>query len=152
MYSLSYILHIIGIAVWIGSFSVLGYLLRILAKDETKLDQYTLIIKKTQKWVMWGVIPSLIIILNTGAYMILQFNRDSLPLYLTLMEQAGTLVILISIIFVSIYSVRLTKRFKNIPLKKERTLSTLTKTYANFLFVSTALGTIIVIIVGLRLV
>lgn len=84
--------------------------------------------------------------------MILQFNRDSLPLYLTLMEQAGTLAIVISIVFVSIYSVRLTRKLKNIPLKKERTLSALTKTYANFLFVSTVLGTIIVIIVGLRLV
>lgn len=84
--------------------------------------------------------------------MILQYNRDSMPLYLTIMEQGGTLIILLTIILVSIYSVRLTKKIQGIPLKKEKSLASLTKMYANFLIISTLLGIGIIIVVGLRLV
>ncbi len=98
-----------------------------------------------------GVLPSLTLILLSGVYMILQFNRESMPLYLTIMEQGGTMIILLTIIFVSIYSVRLTRKLEGIPLKKEKTLVGLTKMYANYLLISTLLGIGIVIIVGLRL-
>lgn len=152
MYSLSYILHIAGVAIWIGSFFALGYLLKSLVKDERKLEDFAPITKRIQKWVMMGVLPSLVLILLSGVYMILQFNRDSMPLYLTIMEQGGTMIILLTIILVSVYSVRLTKKLQGIPLKKERTLAELTKMYANFLLISTLLGVGIIVIVGLRLV
>lgn len=152
MYSLSYIIHIAGVAIWVGSFFALGYLLRSLANDERKLEDFAPVIKRIQKWVMVGVLPSLVLILLSGVYMILQFDRDSMPLYLSIMEQGGTLIILLTIISVSIYSVKLTKKLRSIPLKKERTLADLTKMYANFLLVSTLLGIGIIIIVGLRLV
>lgn len=84
--------------------------------------------------------------------MILQFSRDSMPLYLTIMEQGGTIIILLTIILVSMYSVRLTKKLQGIPLKKEKTLVELTNVYSNFLLVSTLLGIGIIIVVGLRLV
>lgn len=151
MYSLSYILHITGVAIWVGSFLALGYLLRGIAKNERALTNFAPVIKRIQKWVMWGVLPSLTLILLSGVYMILQFNRESMPLYLTIMEQGGTMIILLTIIFVSIYSVRLTRKLEGIPLKKEKTLVGLTKMYANYLLISTLLGIGIVIIVGLRL-
>lgn len=152
MYSLSYIIHIVGVAIWIGSFLALGYLLKGLVNDERKLADFAPVMKRIQKWVKMGVIPSLVLILLSGVYMNLQFNRDSMPLYLTIMEQGGTLIILLTIILVSMYSVRLTKKLQGIPLKKERTLVELTKIYANFLLVSTLLGISIIIVVGLRLV
>ncbi|MHA6250433.1 hypothetical protein [Oceanobacillus sp. CAU 1775] len=152
MYSLSYILHIVGVALWIGSFFALGYLLRGLVKNVSKLEDFSSVIKRIQKWVMLGVLPSLVVILLSGVYMILQFNRDSLPLYLTLMEQGGSLIILLTIILVSIYSVRLSKKLQGAPSKKERSLAALTKVYANFLLISMLLGIGIVVIVGLRLV
>lgn len=151
MYSLSYILHIAGVAIWVGSFFALGYLLKSLVKDEKKLVDFAPVMRRIQKWVTRGVIPSLVLILLSGVYMILQFNRDSMPLYLTIMEQGGSLIILLTIILVSIYSVRLTKKLQGIPLKKERSLAKLTKMYANFLLVSTLLGIGIIIVVGLRL-
>lgn len=152
MYSLSYILHIAGIAIWVGSFFALGYLLKSLAKDKRNLANFAPVMKRIQKWVMMGVIPSLVLILLSGVYMILQFNRDSIPLYLTIMEQGGTLIILLTIIVVSMYSVRLTKKLEGLPLKKDRPLVELTKMYANFLLISTLLGIGIIIIVGLRLI
>lgn len=151
MYALSYILHIAGVAIWLGSFFALGYLLKSLAKDQRHLESFAPVVRRIQKWVMVGVIPSLTLILLSGVYMILQYNRDSMPLYLTLMEQGGSLIILLTIILVSIYSVKLTKKLKGLPLKKEKSLAELTKLYANFLLISMILGVGIVIIVGLRL-
>lgn len=152
MYSISYILHVSGVAVWLGSFIALGFILKSLAKDEKKLADFAPVMKQIQKWVMLGVLPSLVLILLSGVYMVLQFNRDSMPLYITIMEQGGGLIILLTIIFVSIYSVRLTKKLQGISLKKERSLAELTKMYANFLFISTLLGIVIIVVVGLRLV
>jgi len=145
-------LHIAGIAIWLGSFLAFGYLLKSLVKDERKLADFAPVIKRIQKWVMMGVLPSLVLILLSGVYMILQFSRDSMPLYLTIMEQGGTIIILLTIILVSMYSVRLTKKLQGIPLKKEKTLVELTNVYSNFLLVSTLLGIGIIIVVGLRLV
>ena len=48
MYSLSYILHIVGVALWIGSFAVIGYLLKILTKNKG-LKDFSVIIKRMQK-------------------------------------------------------------------------------------------------------
>ncbi|PDM38846.1 MULTISPECIES: hypothetical protein [unclassified Geobacillus] len=152
MYYLSYMLHIAGIAIWLGSFLALGYLLKSLVKDERKLADFAPVIKRIQKWVRMGVLPNLVLILLSGVYMILQFSRDSMPLYLTIMEQGGTIIILLTIILVSMYSVRLTKKLQGIPLKKEKTLVELTNVYSNFLLVSTLLGIGIIIVVGLRLV
>lgn len=112
MYELSYIVHIVGVALWLGSFLGFGYLLRGLAKGAVNLDTFAPVVRKIQKWVMFGIIPSLILIMTSGIYMIMQFNRDTMPLYLTLMEQMGSLVILLTIALVSVFSARLTKKLK----------------------------------------
>ena len=151
MYSLSYILHIVGVALWIGSFAVIGYLLKILTKNKG-LKDFSVIIKRMQKWVMVGVLPSLLLIFLSGTYMIFQFNRDTMPFYLSIMEQGGTLIILLTILFVSIYNVKLTKKLKGIQLKKDKSLAQITNMYTNFLLISTLLAIGIIVVVGLRIV
>lgn len=151
MYSLSYILHIVSVALWIGSFAVIGYLLKTLTKDK-KLKDFSVVIKRMQKWVMVGVLPSLLLILLSGTYMMFQFNRDAMPFYLSIMEQGGTLIILLTILFVSIYNVKLTKKLKGIQLKKDRSLAQITNMYTNFLFISALLAIGIIVVVGLRIV
>lgn len=151
MYQISYILHIAGVAIWIGSFITLGVLLKSLTIDKKDLADYAPIMQRIQQWVMKGVFPSLALILLSGVYMIMQYNRDSLPLYITLMEQAGTIIILFTLIVISIYSKRITKTIHDIPLKKPGTLTQFTKIYANYLIISTLLGIGIIVIVGLRL-
>ena len=151
MYSLSYIVHIVGVALWIGSFAVIGYLLKIMTKNKG-LKDFSVIIKRIQKWVMVGVLPSLVLIFLSGTYMIFQFNRDTMPFYLSIMEQGGTLIILLTIIFVSIYNVKLTKKLKGIQLKKDKSLAQITNMYTNFLLISTLLAIGIIVVVGLRIV
>ena len=75
-----------------------------------------------------------------------------MPFYLSMMEQGGTLIILLTILFVSIYNVKLTKKLKVIQLKKDKSLAQITNVYTNFLLISTLLAIGIIVVVGLRIV
>lgn len=151
MYSAYYIFHIAGVAVWIGSFAAFGFLLRSLIKNNESLEKYTFVISRIRLWINGGVIPSALIVLITGVLMILQFNRENLPFYLIFMEQAGSLVILFTIIVVSVYSRILRKKLQGLPLKKEKTLESVGLMYTNYLFTSAALALLIIMVVGMRL-
>ena len=94
---------------------------------------FQVLIKRIQKWVMMGIIPSLVLVVLSGSYMIYKFNRNAMPLFLSIMEQGGSLIILLTIIIISIYSVRLSQKLNGVPLKKEQSLAQITKMYANFL-------------------
>lgn len=152
MYSFSYIIHIVGVTLWIGSFLGLGYLLKTIVNQDKNIADFTVVIKRIQKWVMLGIMPSLVLVVLSGSFMINKFNRSAMPLYLSIMEQVGSLIILLTIIFISIYSVKLSKKLKGVPLKKDQSLAQISKIYANFLYISAVLGIIIIIIVGLRIV
>lgn len=152
MYEIYYILHIVGVALWIGSFMAFGFLLRSLVKQGSQIDHFTIVIKRIRLWVNVGVLPSALIVLLTGVGMILQFNRDSLPFYLQFMEQFGSLTILFTIVILTIYGRQLRKKLHGLTLKKEKSLAALSQIYSRYLFVSAILAGLVVIVVGLRLV
>ncbi|WP_144560006.1 hypothetical protein [Shouchella miscanthi] len=152
MYQIAYIIHIIGVVFWVGSFVSLGFMLKSLTNVNTEHALSKTLIKKLQQWVTYGVIPASIFVLLSGLYMIMHFSREGIPFYLSFMEQAGSVTILLTILFVTIASKRLTKKIKELPLKKDKPLQTVTKTYANYLFVSAFLSTVVIIVVGLRIV
>ncbi|SER89862.1 hypothetical protein [Salisediminibacterium halotolerans] len=150
MYSLMYILHIAGVALWLGSFAAFGYLLRSLVSSENSLDTYTSVVNKIRIWINAGVLPGAVLVMLTGVFMILQFDRANLPFYLLFMEQAGSIIILFTVIVLSVYSRKLKKKLNGEQLKKEKTLESLSLMYTNYLFTSAALGLVIVIITGMR--
>ncbi|MED4128663.1 hypothetical protein [Shouchella miscanthi] len=152
MYQIAYIIHIIGVVFWVGSFISLGFVLKSLTNVNIEHALTKTLIKKLQQWVTYGVIPASIFVLLSGLYMIMPFSREGIPFYLSFMEQAGSVTILLTILFVTITSKRLTKKIKELPLKKNKPLQTLTKTYANYLFVSAFLSTVVIIVVGFRIV
>ncbi|MBU9721271.1 MULTISPECIES: hypothetical protein [Bacillaceae] len=151
MYNTYYILHMIGVILWIGSFVAFGYLLRSLVNSEKGMENYTFILNRIRLWVNAGILPSAVIVLITGTLMILQFNRDSMPFYLMFMEQAGSIIILFTVIAMSIYSRKLRKKISGIPMKKEKSLESLSLHYTNYLFASAALAMLVVVVVGLRI-
>ncbi|QKS73133.1 hypothetical protein FLK61_23560 [Paenalkalicoccus suaedae] len=151
MYNAAYILHIAGLALWIGSFVAFGYLLRSLVKSSYGLENITPVLARIRRWVNIGMVPSAIVVMATGVFMIIQLNRETLPFYLLFMEQAGSMVILITVIMVSIYSRKLRKKLQGLPMKKEQSLETLSLHYTNYLFGSASLAMLIVIVVGLRI-
>lgn len=151
MYNAYYIFHILGVVLWVGSFTAFGFLLRSLVKSGKGMENYSFVINRIRLWVNYGMNPSALIVMITGVMMILRFNRDTLPFYLTFMEQAGSLAILFSIIAVSIYSRKLRKKLNNLPMKKEKSLESISLHYTNFLLISAALAMVVVVVVGLRI-
>ncbi|WP_280770428.1 hypothetical protein [Salipaludibacillus daqingensis] len=152
MYSTYYIFHIVGIALWIGSFAAFGFLLRSLVNQKEPIETYSFVIKRIRLWVNTGVFPSSFIVMITGVLMILQFDRDTLPFYLQFMEQAGSIIILSTIISLAIYSRKISGKLNGKEMKKEKSLESLTLMYTNFLFGSAALALIVVIITGMRII
>lgn len=141
LYNASYFVHIIGIVLWMGSFVSFWFLLRTAVKQ----DSYEGIGNAIRKNVNVVIIPATILIVVSGSYMIMQFNRDTMPLYLSLMEMGGTMVILLSIIALSILSRKISKAIDG--AKKIALYSY----YRITLLLSSILGAAVVFIVALRL-
>lgn len=141
LYNASYFVHIIGIVLWMGSFVSFWFLLRTAVKQ----DSYEGIGNAIRKNVNVVIIPATILIVVSGSYMIMQFNRDTMPLYLSLMEMGGTMVILLSIIALSILSRKISKAIDG--AKKIALYSY----YRTTLLLSSILGAAVVFIVALRL-
>jgi putative copper export protein len=146
MYEFAYVFHITGIAVWIGSFIGFAVLMRSVASKGEIHKTEEGIIRKIVRFVNTGVLPASGIVLVSGVYMILQFNRETLPLYLSLMEQAGSMAVLFTMLGVGLYSRRVTKKLE------EGGAAAAAGTYSVLLMLSAGLALIVVIITGLRLV
>ena len=141
LYNASYFIHIIGIVLWMGSFVSFWFLLRTAVRQES----FEGIGNAIRKNVNVVIIPATILIVVSGSYMIMQFNRDTMPLYLSLMEMGGTMVILLSIIALSIISRKISKAID------EAKKIALYSYYRTTLLLSFILGAVVVFIVALRL-
>lgn len=150
MQSLYYFLHISGVIIWIGSFIGFGILLRSLAKQKT-VEQHSLVITKIDKIVKRLIHPSALAVLISGVLLILPYNRESLPLYITLMEQAGSIVILLSIIFLTLQSRKIQKALNGQQVNKKQTLVGATDIYSKFMLSSAFLAGAIVVIVSMKI-
>ncbi|NJP36117.1 hypothetical protein [Alkalicoccus luteus] len=145
VYEAAYSLHIGGIALWIGSFAAFSWLLRGMAQQEELAETEKRQIRRITKFVNLGVLPAAGIVLFTGVYMILQLNRETLPLYMLVMEQAGALIILVTAVGTGLYSRRLVKRLHG---KGARAA---TASYSVALLLSAGLALAVVVFVGLRI-
>ncbi|MFC4769090.1 hypothetical protein [Effusibacillus consociatus] len=112
MFSFLYFFHITGLAVWLGSLvslSILIILINKILRFGELTNKFVQIINKMIKWVMN---PSALVILLTGFMMTLQmeYTSETKPLWLKLMEQAGGLILILSIITFTIQSNRISKK------------------------------------------
>ncbi|SDO17213.1 hypothetical protein [Alkalicoccus daliensis] len=151
MYSLSYIIHIIGVALWLGSFTAFGFLLQSLVREDEPMKNYRSVINKIRIWINYGVLPGAVVVMLTGVYMILQLNRETLPFYMIFMEQAGSMIVLLTVVMLSVYSRRLKKKLEGETLKKDKTLEALSLAHTNYMFSSAALVLLVIIVVGMRI-
>ncbi|WP_186326556.1 hypothetical protein [Paenibacillus sp. Y412MC10] len=141
MYELSYFIHIAGIILWIGAFFSFGLLLTGMIKKGDALrtgDQIRKIVNRV-------ILPSSIMIVLSGSYMISQFERGNLPFYLSLMEMAGSMIVLLSIIVLSMLSRKISKAV-NVDKK-----SSLLGYYRTTIISSAVLALGVVLITALRL-
>lgn len=147
MYNLFYFLHIIGIAVWLGSLIALGYVLNKLLHSEAIKPVLQLVFT----WINRVVHLSAFAVLISGVYMIMQFDRGSLPFYLIFMEQLGSLAVLFSVIILTLQSRKIRKKLEGIPLKKDRSLVSMTKMYTGYMYSIVAMICLVIGVVAFRI-
>lgn len=152
MYTFAYFLHVLGVIVWVGTFISFGLLLRALVKNEESIDRQKSLLMRMSRFVNRGVIPSSIVVLLSGVYLIMQFSRSDLPFYLSFMEQMGSLVILLSVIFLTIQSRRINKWFVGNEARNQKRGRGLTLAYSRYMLGSAFLAVVVVFIVSLRIV
>lgn len=142
MYEVSYFVHIAGVILWIGAFLSFGLLLNGLLHKGEADDQTGGHIRRIVNRI---ILPSSFLVVLSGSYMISQFDRETMPLYLSLMEMGGTMIVLLSIIALSILSRKITKA-----LGQENRAS-LYRYYRTTIMISAILGLGVVLIVAMRL-
>ncbi|MFC4736787.1 hypothetical protein ACFO4L_09345 [Bacillus daqingensis] len=145
VYEAAYSLHIGGIALWIGSFAAFAWLLRGMVQQGELAEAEKRQIRRMTRFVNLGVLPAAGIVLMTGVYMILQLNRETLPLYMLVMEQAGALIILVTAVGTGLYSRRLVKQLD------EKGARAAASSYSVALLLSAGLALAVVVFVGLRI-
>ncbi|MBO8170264.1 MAG: hypothetical protein H0Z33_00055 [Bacillaceae bacterium] len=110
MYSLLYFFHISGLVIWLGSLIALGFLLMILKGRLVAGDNP--FVASTLNLIKWLSNPGALVVLITGVMMLVQMGMagGDKPFWLSFMEQAGGMVILLSIILLTLLSRRIMKR------------------------------------------
>lgn len=152
MYATYYFFHIIGVIIWIGAFIGFGLLLRFLVKEKA-VDTHALIVKRIDQITKWFINPSAFIVLVSGVLLLIEYGGASKPLYITIMERAGSLVILVSIIALTLVSRKIKKAIgASVGTDSSKnTLKRLTDIYGKFMLSSAVLACAIIVVVSMKI-
>ena len=109
MYGLMFFIHLAGLAAWFGV-TLMGVLMLLSIRRKLAESDMASVAQTIIRNMDRVTHPSAFLVLASGVYMIMQFDRNGMPLWLTFMERAGGMVILLFIIILSILGVRLKKK------------------------------------------
>lgn len=143
MYGFMLFLHLGGLAIWLGSIFTVAMLLISLSKNIQSAD-VSAIGARTIKIFNRITHPSSFIVLLSGIIMLMNLgmeNHDNFPFWLKFMEMAGSMVILVFIILLSIMGKKTMKRIQNAtaePAAAQKSIRT---------FVTTALIFVVLVLV-----
>lgn len=152
MYATYYFFHIVGVIIWVGAFISFGLLLRFLVKERA-VDAYALIVKRIDQITKWFINPSAFIVLISGVLLLVAYGGPNKPLYITIMERAGSLVILLSIIALTLVSRKIKKAIGASAGtdSSKNTLKRLTDIYGKFMLSSAVLACAIIVVVSMKI-
>ncbi|GFR38059.1 hypothetical protein PRECH8_13550 [Insulibacter thermoxylanivorax] len=110
MYNWMFFIHLASLATWFGV-TLMGMIMLLsvkskLAENHASLSSVTLSVLRNINRITH---PAAFLVLASGLYMIMQWNRDGMPFWLAFMEQAGGLVIILFMILLSIFGARMKK-------------------------------------------
>lgn len=109
MYAGMYFVHIMGLAIWFGALLVGVLLLR---SARAHVDQQQVAVALANRSVWTTLQAAAVAVLLSGIGMIIQAGLlgQSKPLWLKLMEEGGGMVVLVFVVFVSIW----TRKLRNV--------------------------------------
>lgn len=107
-YKISLFIHVISIASWFGGITLMAMYLRnaIRSNDEQTM---TKALATAHRWNLTMMIPTSVLALLTGTYMLLQYGNNNQPLWLLVKERFGGLFIIAFILVVTLYGRKLLK-------------------------------------------
>lgn len=108
MYEWMFFVHLAGLAAWFGV-TLMGAMMLLSVKGKIADSGATSAAVSTIKNMNRVTHLAAVLVLVSGLYMILQWNRDSMPFWLRFMEQAGGMTVLLFIIVLAIMGSKLKK-------------------------------------------
>lgn len=106
MYSWMLFIHLAGLAAWFGV-TLLGAIMLSSFKGKIAEAGISSVALSTVKNINRVTHLSAFLVLASGLYMILQWDREGMPFWLAFMERAGGMIVLLFIIILSIFGGRL---------------------------------------------
>lgn len=102
-------IHVVSVAAWFGGISMMAMYLR----DATRsgnLETMSYALGKAQRWNLTMFIPTAVLVLLTGIYMLLQYANK--PVWLLVKERFGSLFVVLFILLIALYGRKLLSQVK----------------------------------------
>lgn len=109
MYQWMLFIHLIGLAAWFGV-TLMGMVLLLSIRGRLAESSLSSVGQTIVKNINRITHPAAFLVLASGFYMVMQWDRDEMPFWLAFMERAGGMVIILFIIILSILGAKLKKK------------------------------------------
>ncbi|TCS93262.1 hypothetical protein [Hazenella coriacea] len=101
-------IHVVCVATWFGGTAFMAMYLRDSIRSNS-LETMSYSLGKAQRWNLMMMIPTAVLVLATGIYMLMQFaSKDQL--WIVVKERFGSLVIVLFIVLIAFYGKKLLKK------------------------------------------
>lgn len=147
MYGWMFFIHIAGLAAWFGV-TLMGALMLLWVRDklsESDLSSAALTVVKNMNRITH---PAAFLVLVSGVFMVMEWSRDGMPFWLSFMERAGGMVILLFLIVLSILGAKLKKKLAQ---NDEAAAAKSIGSYVAWTFIFLLLILIVTLVVSLKL-
>ncbi|MBA4496017.1 hypothetical protein ACFO25_15655 [Paenactinomyces guangxiensis] len=112
--SLALFIHIVCVAAWFGGVSMMAMYLRD-ATRSNNLETMSYALGKAQRWNLTMFIPTSVLVLITGVFMMLQMKLlqlENKPLWVMMKERFGSLFVILFIVLIAFYGKKLLKQIQ----------------------------------------
>lgn len=116
-------LHIAFVAAWFGGAALMAMFLRDAIRTD-QVDRMNHALNRAQRWNLTMFIPTSVIVLLTGIFMMMQTGGEK-PLWLLVKERFGSLFILLFILFIVLYGRKALAKVKSDGIEKEQVIGIL---------------------------
>ncbi|MFC7441643.1 DUF2269 family protein [Laceyella putida] len=141
-------LHVLFVATWFGGISLMAMVLRD-ATRSNNIETMSHALDRAQRWNMTMFMPSSILALLTGLYMLVQTSGEK-PLWLVVKERFGSVVVILFILFVVIYGRKALNQVKTSGIETEKA-QTIIKRYIMLLNISLLLLVVLIFFATVKL-
>ncbi|MCH5585382.1 DUF2269 family protein [Shimazuella sp. AN120528] len=108
---ISLFIHVFSVATWFGATTLMAMFLR----NATRTDDAAIMtnsLATAHRWNLTMMIPTSVLALITGIYMLMQYDANK-PLWLLVKERVGSLFIIVFILVIALYGKKLLKAAKD---------------------------------------